>query len=36
MNKDSENRLENVNDLRYGKSPRLDAWLLHFMTENNL
>jgi uncharacterized protein with ATP-grasp and redox domains len=23
-------------DLRYGKSPKLDAWLLHFMTENNL
>ncbi|WP_028586475.1 ARMT1-like domain-containing protein [Desulfocurvus vexinensis] len=25
-----------VANLRYGRSPRLDAWLLHFMTENNL
>ncbi|WP_461210769.1 ARMT1-like domain-containing protein [Desulfocurvus sp. DL9XJH121] len=23
-------------NLRYGRSPSLDAWLLHFMTENNL
>ena len=25
-----------VRDLRYGRDPILDAWLLHFMTENNL
>ena len=25
-----------VKDLRYGRGPALDAWLLHFMTENNL
>lgn len=25
-----------VANLRYGRSPTLDAWLLHFMTENNL
>ena len=33
---DGEIQLKTVNDLRYGKSPKLDAWLLHFMTENNL
>lgn len=25
-----------VRDLRYGHDPFLDAWLLHFMTENNI
>lgn len=25
-----------VRDLRYGQDPILDAWLLHFMTENNI
>ena len=25
-----------VKDIRYGHTPSLDAWLLHFMTENNL
>lgn len=25
-----------VRDLRYGQDPYLDAWLLHFMTENNI
>lgn len=25
-----------VRDLRYGRDPILDAWLLHFMTENNI
>jgi len=23
-------------DLRFGRSPALDAWLLHFLTENNI
>lgn len=32
----SENGFTQVANLRYGRSPRLDAWLLHFMTENNL
>ena len=25
-----------VRELRYGRDPYLDAWLLHFMTENNI
>lgn len=25
-----------ASNLRYGRSPALDAWLLHFLTENNL
>ena len=25
-----------VRELRYGQDPYLDAWLLHFMTENNI
>lgn len=25
-----------VNEIRYGQDPDLDAWLLHFMSENNL
>ena len=25
-----------VQDLRFGQSPTLDAWLLHFLTENAL
>ncbi|MBF0480913.1 MAG: DUF89 family protein [Desulfovibrionaceae bacterium] len=25
-----------VTDLAYGRDPELDAWLLHFMTENNI
>ncbi|NLY40689.1 MAG: protein-glutamate O-methyltransferase family protein [Desulfovibrionales bacterium] len=25
-----------MRELRYGHDPRLDAWLLHFMTENNI
>ncbi len=32
----SESGFTSVANLRYGRSPRLDAWLLHFMTENNL
>jgi len=31
-----ESGFTSVDNLRYGRSPRLDAWLLHFMTENNL
>lgn len=34
MNKIME--FTSVKDLRYGRGPALDAWLLHFMTENNL
>jgi hypothetical protein len=33
------NQLPKINaiaDLSYGRNPYLDAWLLHFMTENNL
>ena len=29
-------RISSVLDLYYGRSPYLDAWLLHFMTENNI
>jgi len=29
-------KLNSVLDLYYGKDPYLDAWLLHFMTENNI
>lgn len=29
-------KLSSVLDLYYGKDPYLDAWLLHFMTENNI
>lgn len=32
----TESGFTSVSSLRYGRSPRLDAWLLHFMTENNL
>ncbi len=28
--------IESVRDLYYGKDPYLDAWLLHFMTENDI
>ena len=28
--------ISSVQDLYYGRSPYLDAWLLHFMTENNI
>lgn len=28
--------LESASDVRLGKDPKLDAWILHFMTENNL
>jgi uncharacterized protein with ATP-grasp and redox domains len=29
-------KLDSVLDLYYGKDPYLDAWILHFMTENNI
>jgi len=29
-------RIESVRDLYYGKDPYLDAWILHFMTENDI
>ncbi len=29
-------KLNSVLDLYYGRDPYLDAWLLHFMTENNI
>ena len=29
-------RQDAVADIRFGRNPNLDAWLLHFMTENNL
>lgn len=28
--------ISSVRELRYGRDPYLDAWLLHFMTENNI
>ncbi|MFP4658067.1 MAG: hypothetical protein ACLFMP_05205, partial [Desulfonatronovibrionaceae bacterium] len=28
--------IESITELRYGRDPYLDAWLLHFMTENDL
>jgi uncharacterized protein with ATP-grasp and redox domains len=29
-------RLDSVLDLRFGRDPHLDAWMLHFLTENHL
>ena len=29
-------KINSVLDLYYGKDPYLDAWILHFMTENNI
>ncbi|QLA20417.1 ARMT1-like domain-containing protein [Desulfolutivibrio sulfoxidireducens] len=31
-----ESRFSSPLDIRYGQDPYLDAWILHFMTENNI
>ncbi len=31
-----DSRFSSPLDIRYGKDPYLDAWILHFMTENNI
>ena len=36
MNSLISSSFSSVSDVRYGRDPILDAWLLHFMSENNI